>query len=58
MIASGCVMAMLNLLKHAAVVFGWSLDTTRTEELITKATEINDAAVLGDMALRSNDQVR
>jgi hypothetical protein len=56
MIASACVMAMLNLLKHAAAVFGWNLDTTRADELITKATEINDAAALGDMALRSSDQ--
>jgi hypothetical protein len=56
MIASACVMAMLNLLKHAAVVFGWSLDTTSADELITKATEINDAAALEDLALRSTGQ--
>jgi hypothetical protein len=58
MIASACTMAMLNLLKHAAVIFGWSLDTTRADELITKAIEINDAAALEDMALRSGDQAR
>lgn len=58
MIASACTMAMLNLLKHAAVVFGWRLDTTRADELITKATEINDAAALEDMALRSSNQAR
>jgi hypothetical protein len=58
MIASACMMAMLNLLKHAATVFGWSLDATRADELITKATEINDAAALEDMALQSNDQAR
>jgi hypothetical protein len=58
MIASACMIAMLNLLKHAATVFGWSLDATRADELITKATEINDAAALEDMALRSDDQAR
>ena len=58
MIASACVMATLNMLKHAATVFDWSLDIATTDELITKATEINEAAALEQMAPRSNDQTR
>jgi hypothetical protein len=49
-------MAALKLLKHAAIVFDWSLDTAKTDELITKATEINNAAAREDMALRGNKQ--
>jgi hypothetical protein len=55
-IASACVMAALNLLKHAAAVFDWTLDTTTTDELITKATEINEAAALEQAAARSDVQ--
>lgn len=50
MIASACVMAALNMLKHAAAVFNWSLDIATTDELIAKATEINEAAALEQMA--------
>ena len=46
MITSACVMAMLNMLKHAATIFDWSLDIATTDELIAKATEINEAAAL------------
>jgi hypothetical protein len=56
MIASACVMVMLSMLKHAAAVFSWSLDTTKADELITKATEINDAAAREDITLRGNVQ--
>ena len=46
MIASACVIATLNMLKHAATIFDWSLDIATTDELIAKATEINEAAAL------------
>ncbi len=58
MIASACVMAALSMLKQAATVFDWSLDMTATDELITKASEINEAAARLHMVPRSNDQTR
>jgi hypothetical protein len=38
-------MAQLDLLKRAASLFDWILDVTRVDELIAKATAINNAAV-------------
>ena len=46
MIASACVMATLNMLKHAVAVFNWSLDATAADDLIAKATEMNETAAL------------
>jgi hypothetical protein len=48
MIASACVMTQLVLLKHAAALFNWSLDTATVDELIVKATEMNNAAAQAD----------
>jgi hypothetical protein len=45
-IATACVIATLNMLKYAASIFGWSLDVATAGELITEATEINEAAAL------------
>ena len=50
MITTACVMAQLDLLKRAASLFDWSLDATRVDELIAKATAINSAAALGEPA--------
>ena len=47
MITTACVMAQLDLLKRAASLFDWSLDVTRVDELIAKATVMNDAAASG-----------
>ena len=49
LIASACVMTQLVLLKHAAALFNWSLDTATVDELIVKATEMNNAAAQADM---------
>ena len=45
LITTACVMAQLDLLKRAASLFDWILDVTRVDELIAKATAINNAAV-------------
>jgi hypothetical protein len=50
MIITACVIAQLDLLKHAASPFNWSLDVTRVDELIAKATAINNAAAQGEPA--------
>ncbi len=47
LIATACVMAQLDLLKRAASLFNWSLDVTRIDELIAKATTVNNAAAQG-----------
>jgi hypothetical protein len=44
MITTACVMAQLDLLKRAANLFDWSLDVTKVDELIAKATVMNNAA--------------
>jgi hypothetical protein len=48
MIASACVIAQLDLLKRAAILFDWSLNATRADELLAKAITINDAAARGE----------
>ena len=50
MITTACVMAQLDLLKRAASLFDWSLDVTRVDELIAKATAMNNAAAQGEAA--------
>jgi hypothetical protein len=49
MIASASVMATLDMLKHAAAVFNWSLDIATTDQLIATVTEINEVAALEQM---------
>lgn len=44
MVASGCVIAAVQLLKYSSVAFGWTLETARADEPIAKANEINEAA--------------
>lgn len=48
MITTACVMAQLDLLKRAASLFNWGLDVTGVDELIAKATAINNAAARGE----------
>ena len=50
MITTACVMAQLDLLKRAASLFDWSLDMTRVDELIAKATAMNNAAAQAEPA--------
>jgi hypothetical protein len=45
MITTACVMAQLSLLKRASSLFDWSLDAARVDELIAKATMMNNAAM-------------
>lgn len=47
MISTACVIAQLELLKHAARLFDWSLAVTGVDELIAKATAINTTAAQG-----------
>ena len=49
MITTACVMAQLDLLKRAAGLFNWSIDITRIDELIAKATAINNSAAQGEL---------
>ena len=44
MIASACVIAQLELLKNAAKVFDWPLDTQKVDDLLKEARELNDAS--------------
>jgi hypothetical protein len=53
MITTACVMAQLDLLKRAASLFDWSLDVTRVDELIVKATVINNAAAQAQPAAQN-----
>ena len=50
MITTACVMAQLDLLKRSASLFDWSLDVTRVDELIAKATAMNNTASQGGAA--------
>jgi hypothetical protein len=53
MITTACVIAQLDLLKRAASLFNWSLDVTRADELISKATAMNNAAAQGEPAAQN-----
>jgi hypothetical protein len=44
LIASACVIAQLELLRHAAPIFGWTIDTETINTLITEAREMNETS--------------
>ena len=44
LIASACVIAQLDLLRHAAPVFGWTVETSTLESLLDEARHLNDAS--------------
>lgn len=44
LIASACVIAQLELLRHAAQIFGWTIGTDTINTLITEARELNEAS--------------
>ena len=44
LIKSACVIAQLDLLQHAAPVFGWTVDTSTLENLLTEARQLNEAS--------------
>jgi hypothetical protein len=44
LIASACVIAQLDLLRHAAPVFGWTIETSTLESLLAEARQLNEAS--------------
>jgi hypothetical protein len=44
LIKSACAIAQLDLLQHAAPVFGWTVDTSTLENLLTEARQLNEAS--------------
>jgi hypothetical protein len=44
LIASACAIAQLELLKHAAAVFDWTLDVERINVSLTEARKLNEAS--------------
>jgi hypothetical protein len=44
LIASACVIAQLELLRHAAPVFGWTAETSTLESLLDEARQLNGAS--------------
>ena len=53
LIASACVIAQLELLKHAAPVFCWTIDTDRIDALLAEAGELNDASARSENQAQS-----
>jgi hypothetical protein len=49
LVMSACVIAQLNLLKHAAPIFGWTVDRDRIDALLTEATDINEVSAASQM---------
>jgi hypothetical protein len=52
----GEVDAELDLLKRSAILFDWSLDATRVDELIAKAISINEAVARGERSIANDGQ--
>lgn len=48
LIASACVIAQLELLKHAAPIFGWTINIEMIDALLTEAKELNEASARSD----------
>ena len=48
LITSACVIAQLELLKHAAPIFGWTINTEMIDALLTEAKELNEASARSD----------
>ncbi len=44
MIASACVIAQLELLKHGAKLFGWTIDEPKINDLLDAARELNEVS--------------
>ena len=44
LIGSACVIAQLDLLQHAAPVFGWTIETSTLESLLAEARQLNEAS--------------
>jgi hypothetical protein len=44
LIASACVIALLDLLRHAASVFGWTTDENSIDSLLQQARALNETS--------------
>lgn len=44
LIKSACVIAQLDLLRHAAPVFGWTINTSTLESLLAQARQLNETS--------------
>jgi hypothetical protein len=44
LVASACIIAQLDLLQHAAPIFGWTIDTSTLENLLAEARHLNEAS--------------
>ncbi|MCA1675843.1 MAG: hypothetical protein LC799_27930, partial [Actinobacteria bacterium] len=49
MVSTAAVIAMLELLKHAASLFGWSLDVDQVDGLLAEARALNETAASLDL---------
>jgi hypothetical protein len=47
MVASACVIAELELLKHGAALFGWTIDLEQVESLLVEARALNASGASG-----------
>lgn len=54
LIASACVIAQLQLLKHAAPILSWSIDTQMIDEILVEANQLNEQAARIDPHLTSS----
>jgi hypothetical protein len=50
LIASACAIAQLELLNHAAPMFGWVIDTRTFVDLLTEAKQINESSANSESA--------
>ena len=53
LVMSACIIAQLNLLRHAAPVFGWTVNRERIDALLAEATDINEASAASEMYTRA-----
>lgn len=53
MVASAAVMAMLDLLPHAAELFGWTVDLANINQLLAAAKEMNDVSASADAVVEA-----
>ena len=44
MVGSACVIAQLELLRHAALILGWTLDVGELDDLLAKARALNESS--------------
>ncbi|MGZ6690012.1 MAG: hypothetical protein ACXVHQ_21260 [Solirubrobacteraceae bacterium] len=53
LVMSACIIAQLNLLRHAAPVFAWTVNRERIDALLAEATDINEASAASEMYTRA-----